>query len=73
MATQRPALSTPEGDFAGLLLAEREVAPRAEVIASEASALLEGCAINVYLYNEDQSPAWIVKGRVGDAAVESTT
>ncbi|MBZ5567338.1 MAG: efflux RND transporter periplasmic adaptor subunit [Acidobacteriia bacterium] len=72
MATQRPALSTPQGDFAGQLLAEREVTPRAQVIASEAAALLEGCAINVYLYNEDESPAWVVKGRVGEAAVEST-
>ena len=72
MATQRPAVSTPEGDFAGLLLAEREVAPRAEVIAQHAAALLEGCAINVYVYNEDESPAWPVKGRVGEATVEES-
>ncbi|MBZ5509980.1 MAG: efflux RND transporter periplasmic adaptor subunit [Acidobacteriia bacterium] len=72
MATQRPAVSTPEGDFAGLLLAEREVAPRAEVIAQQAAALLEGCAINVYVYNEDESPAWPVKGRVGEATVEES-
>ncbi len=72
MATQRPALSTPEGDFAGQLLAEREVAPRAEVIAQEAAALLEGCAINVYVYNEDEIPAWPVKGRVGEATVEES-
>lgn len=69
MATQRPAVSTPEGDFAGQLLAEREVAPRAQVIAQEAAALLEGCAINVYLYNADEIPAWPVKGRVGEATV----
>lgn len=72
MATHGPALSTPEGDFAGQLLAEREVAPRAEVIAQEATALLQGCAINVYLYNEEESPAWPVKGRVGEATVEKS-
>jgi GAF domain-containing protein len=72
MATQRPALSTHEGDFAGQLLAEREVAPRAQVIAQQAAALLEGCAINVYLYNENEIPAWPVKGRVGEAAVEES-
>jgi RND family efflux transporter MFP subunit len=72
MATHRLALSTPEGDFAGLLLAEREVAPRAEVIAHEASALLDGCPINVYLYYEDEAPAWRVKGRAGEATVEES-
>jgi RND family efflux transporter MFP subunit len=72
MATQRPALSTSEGDFASQLLAQREVAPRAEVIAQEAAALLEGCAINVYVYNEDEIPAWPVKGRVGEATVEES-
>ncbi len=72
MATQRPALTTPEGDFAGLLLAEREVAPRAEVIAHEAAGLLEGCTINVYLYSEEETPAWQLKGNVGEARVEPT-
>ena len=72
MATHRPAVSTPEGDFAGQLLAEREVAPRAELIAQQASARLEGCAINVYVYNEDEIPAWPVKGRVGEATVEES-
>jgi RND family efflux transporter MFP subunit len=73
MATQRPAPFTPESDFAGLLLAEREVAPRAQVIAQEAAALLPGCAIQVYLYNEDASPAWSVKGTVGDVSVEDSS
>ncbi|MGZ4819141.1 MAG: efflux RND transporter periplasmic adaptor subunit [Terriglobales bacterium] len=73
MATQRPAPFTPESDFAGLLLAEREVAPRAQVIAQEAAALLPGCAIQVYLYNEDASPAWSVKGTVGDVSVEESS
>lgn len=73
MATQRPAPFIPESDFAGLLLAEREVAPRAQVIAQEAAALLPGCAIQVYLYNEDASPAWSVKGTVGDVSAEESS
>jgi RND family efflux transporter MFP subunit len=72
MATQKPSLSTLQGDFALQLLAEREVTPRAQVIAREAAALLAGCAINVYLYNEDEVPAWLVRGRVGEAAVEES-
>ena len=70
MATQRLALSAHDGGFAGLLLAHREVAPRAEVIANEAAGLLRGCAINVYLYNEQESPAWSVKATVGEVSVE---
>jgi RND family efflux transporter MFP subunit len=72
MATQKPSLSTLQGDFALQLLAEREVTPRAQVIAQEAAALLAGCAANVYLYNADESPKWLVKGRVGEAAVEES-
>ena len=72
MATHRPGVSTPESGFGGQLLAEREVAPRAQVIAQQAAALLEGCAINVYVYNEDEVRAWQVKGRVGEATVEES-
>jgi RND family efflux transporter MFP subunit len=70
MATQRAALSASDSGFAGLLLAHREVAPRAEVIANEAASLLRGCAINVYLYNERGSPAWSVKATVGEVSVQ---
>ena len=69
MATQKPTLSAREVGFAGLLLAHREVAPRAEVIANEAAGLLRGCAVNVYLYNEQESPAWTVKASVGEVSV----
>ena len=49
MATHRPALDASLGAFAGQLLAEREVAPRAGVIAAEASARL-GTPVVVYLF-----------------------
>jgi RND family efflux transporter MFP subunit len=70
MATQRAALSADEDDFASLLLAQREVAPRAAVIANEAAGILRGCSINVYLYDEQESPAWSVKASVGEVSVE---
>ncbi len=72
MATQGPALSIPEHEFAGQLLAEQEVAPRAAIIASQAAGVLEGCSIHVYVHNEDRSPAWQVKGQVGETNVEDS-
>jgi RND family efflux transporter MFP subunit len=70
MATQRTAIWAHDDDFAGSLLARREVAPRAEVIANEAAGLLPGCAIAVYMYNEQESPAWSVKATVGEISVQ---
>jgi RND family efflux transporter MFP subunit len=70
MATQRPALSALLGDFAGSLLAEREVMPRAQVIANAAAELLPGCAVNVYLFSEQEQPPWSVKATVGEVPVQ---
>lgn len=66
MATQRPALGTTSGEFAGRLLAEREVAPRARVIVAEASRRLAGASVTVYLFNPDTEPRWSSKASVGD-------
>ncbi len=72
MATQRAPLYTPERDFAASLLAESEIAPRAHAIAEEAAALLDGCAIHVYVHDEEATPAWSVKATVGDTSVEES-
>ena len=66
MATQRPALGASFGAFAGQLLAEREIAPRARVIAAEASARLPGTAVVVYLFDAAAHPRWTSKASVGD-------
>jgi RND family efflux transporter MFP subunit len=66
MATQRPALGASFEAFAGQLLAEREVAPRARVIAAEASARLPGTAVVVYLFAAAADQRWTSKASVGD-------
>lgn len=65
MATQRPAIDASFGAFAGRLLAEREVAPRAQAIAAEASARV-GASVVVYLFDEAADPRWTSKASVGD-------
>lgn len=66
MATQRPALGASFGAFAGQLLAEREIAPRARAIAAEASARLPGTAVVVYLFDAAAHPRWTSRASVGD-------
>lgn len=66
MATQRPALGVTVGEFAARLLAEREVAPRAQAIAAEASRRLAGIPVAVYLFDPDHDPRWSAKASAGD-------
>lgn len=77
MATQRPAVDAFHGEFAELLLSEREVVPRARVIANQAAALIPGAAIVVYLFDAEAMPRWSSKAAVGDvtphASCESVT
>ena len=65
MATQRPAVDASLGAFAGHLLREREVGPRAQIIAAEASARL-GTAVAVYIFDEAADPRWTSKASVGE-------
>ena len=65
MATQRPALDASLKALAGQLLAEREVTPRAQLIAAEVSARL-GTAVVIYLFAETGQPRWTSRACVGD-------
>ena len=65
MATQRPAVDASYGAFAGQLLTEREVAPRAQAIAAEAAART-GAAVIVYLFDEAADPRWTSKASFGE-------
>ena len=67
MATQRPALRASLAAFADRLLAEREVAPRAQAIAAEASTRLGGTPTVVYLFDAAGEPRWSSKASVGEA------
>lgn len=66
MATQRPAIEDLFAAFCGRLFVEREVAPRAQVIAQEASARLRGTPVVVYLFDPEAEPRWSLKGSTGD-------
>src|SRR6266404_1105005 len=78
MATQSPGFSTiPIAEFAATLLAQREVRPRARIIAELVSVLLPDAAIVVYAVHDQDSPDWKPEALVGeialqDAAVEYT-
>jgi transcriptional regulator with GAF, ATPase, and Fis domain/multidrug efflux pump subunit AcrA (membrane-fusion protein) len=55
-------------EFAAALLAERELAPRARIIARQVSELLPGAAVVVYLVEDQQAPAWRMRAFVGDVS-----
>jgi RND family efflux transporter MFP subunit len=67
MATQKPAIGAPIGEFAELLLAEKESASRAQVIAEQAASLT-GAAVVVYLFDAGAAPRWAAKASVGDVS-----
>src|SRR5690348_686726 len=66
MATQRPAVEDSLAAFSGRLLLEREVAPRAQIIASEASSRVGGIPVVVYLFDANAGPRWSARGSAGD-------
>src|SRR5438552_9775478 len=65
MATQSPAFSTFLPKFAGELLAERELYPRARIIANQISELMPGAAVIVYVLEEGPPPSWGDRATVG--------
>src|SRR4051812_1019834 len=71
MATHRPALDASPVAFASQLMAEREVARRAQVIAAQASARLGGIAAAVYLFDAASVPRWSCKASVGEITAPS--
>ena len=70
MATQRPVLSIAPAGFAGALLADREVIPRAQTIAREAARALSAAAVVVYVFQPDSDPPWIIKSFTGEVSVQ---
>src|SRR6266404_2843127 len=68
MATQSPALSPFLPEFTGELLAEREIHPRARIVARQVADLLPGCAVAVYLL-EGAPETWSNKAALGEIVV----
>src|SRR5688572_1219901 len=70
MATHRPSFAVPLADFAATLLAQRELAPRAQATAEQVSALLPESAVVVYVVDDQAAPGWTARGIAGEIALE---
>ncbi len=69
MATQIPDSSLLLSDFAGALLTEREVIPRARLIASRIAELVPGIAVVIYVIENQDEPEWSPKAVLGDVKI----
>ena len=69
MATE-PLFAVPLADFAAALLSERELVPRARIVARQVSELLPESAVAVYVVEDQQSPAWRLKAYAGDISFD---
>jgi len=70
MATQRPVAAIDIAAVSARLLENREVTPRARVLARALTDLLPGTAINVYLLGErDGEAVWVPQTSAGEVTV----
>jgi transcriptional regulator with GAF, ATPase, and Fis domain len=69
LATE-PVFSVPMTEFAAALLAERELVPRARIIARQVSELFPGAAVVVYVVEDQQAPAWKARASIGDVSLD---
>lgn len=69
MATE-PIFSVPLTEFVAALLAERELTPRARLIAQQVSELIPDSAVAVYVVEDQQAPSWRLKAYIGDISLE---
>lgn len=65
-----PVSSVPLNDFMAALLAERELMPRARLIAQQVSELLPESAVAVYVVEDQQAPTWRLKAYIGDISLD---
>ena len=69
MATQSPGFTTSFAEFAAALLAERELVPRARVVAEQVALLLPGTAVVIYAIEDQEAPAWRAIAATGEISV----
>lgn len=65
-----PAFSVPLTEFVAALLAERELVPRARIIARHLWELLPDSAIIVYVIEDQETPSWRVKAYIGEVSLD---
>src|SRR5712692_7518142 len=70
MAGHRSGSAEVSGRFLANLLREREVVPRAVLIAQQATELLPGAAAVIYLIEDQESPQWIAKATAGEIRLD---
>ncbi len=69
MATE-PVFSVPLTEFVSALLAERELVPRARIVAQHVFDLLDRSAVIVYVIEDQQAASWRVKAYIGEVSID---
>src|SRR5438132_13256803 len=69
MATQSPGFTTSFAEFAAALLAERELVPRARIVAEQVALLLPDSAVVIDAIEDQESPAWRAVAATGEISV----
>ena len=70
MATQQPVVAIDVAALSAQLLENRELVPRARILARAVAAFLPGTAVNVYLKtNREGEPAWVPQASAGEVSV----
>jgi RND family efflux transporter MFP subunit len=73
MATQDSVLAIDLAAFSAQLLENREVFPRARIIAQAVTDLFPGAAVNVYLLGTlDEDQVWVPQATVGEVTVHES-
>jgi RND family efflux transporter MFP subunit len=72
MANPQSTFAVDVAEFAATLLAQQEVAPRAQAVANKVSELLPETAVAVYVIADQENPSWTAKATVGDITVTKT-
>ena len=70
MATPSASFAVPIAEFAAALLAERELAPRARLIAEQIAPMFPGSAVVLYIIEEQDAPAWTSKATNGEIELQ---
>src|SRR3954463_8451457 len=70
MATQSPGFSVPLAEFAATMLAQREISPRARIIAEFVSGFIPEAAVAVYAIHDQDDPAWKPEALLGEIAMQ---
>ncbi|HET7207608.1 MAG TPA: efflux RND transporter periplasmic adaptor subunit [Terriglobales bacterium] len=70
MDVQRPSFTELSRDFFSNLLREREVKPTCALLAQQATDLLRGGAVVIYILDNQDQPQWVAKATVGDVHLD---